>query len=537
MKNTIMDRLACVDLPAFPLQLLLRRHPEWISYPTAVVAEDKPQGLILWVNEKARSQGVLPGLRYAAGFSLATELRAGEVSPAEIKNSVRELTQRLMRFTPEVEPVADEPGVFWLNGAGLQRLYSSPHAWAHAIHKDLRAQRFVAGLTVGFTRFGSYAVAKATGRIAVFRHPAEERRAGESIPLNRLNIDPAFRDNLFKLGIRTVGELLALPPGGLRERFGKEAHRLYRMAAGDLWTPFEPQAPDVPAVEKQIFDDAEDDTTRLLFVVKQLLHPLLRTVAARHQALVALRLSLLIDHGDWLRESLRSAMPTLDSGQILDLVRLRLESLRLPAGVVEIELGAETCAATSEQLHLFAEKHLLSEVEGPSRDLHAANRALARLRAEFGDDAVVRARLTDGHLPEACFSWERLTEIKFPEKALNPSTEFILSEVEGLRTDSAERLNDSNERNMPNQNMVRRIWSKPRRLPGGPQRSHEDGWLILGPKYGSIDKLFGPYVFSGGWWNREIQREYYYAETRRGDFLWLYYDRVRRRWFWQGLIE
>ena len=58
--------------------------------------------------------------------------------------------------------------------------------------------------------------------------------------------------------------------------------------------------------------------------------------------------------------------------------------------------------------------------------------------------------------------------------------------------------------------------------------------FILGPKHGSIDKLTGPYVFSGGWWNREIQREYYYAETRRGDFLWLYYDRVRRRWFLQG---
>ena len=49
-----------------------------------------------------------------------------------------------------------------------------------------------------------------------------------------------------------------------------------------------------------------------------------------------------------------------------------------------------------------------------------------------------------------------------------------------------------------------------------------DGWLLLGPKHGSIDKLTGPYVYSGGWWNREIQRDYYFAETRRGDLLWLY---------------
>ena len=130
MKSSIPGRLACVDLPAFPLQLLLRRHPDWAGHPAAVVAQDKPQGLVLWVNESARRQGVLPGLRYAAAFALASTLRAGEVSPAENEKAVADLTQRLMRFTPEVEPAAQEPGVFWLNGAGLQRLYASPKQWA-----------------------------------------------------------------------------------------------------------------------------------------------------------------------------------------------------------------------------------------------------------------------------------------------------------------------------------------------------------------------------------------------------------------------
>ena len=127
-----MVRLACVDLPAFPLQLLLRRHPEWACYPAAVVAEDKPQGVVLWVNEKARQLGVLPGLRYAAALSLATGLHAGEVKSTEIQKASRELTHRLIRFTPEVEPAAEEPGVFWLNGMGLTLLYPSSGRWARA---------------------------------------------------------------------------------------------------------------------------------------------------------------------------------------------------------------------------------------------------------------------------------------------------------------------------------------------------------------------------------------------------------------------
>ena len=508
MKSSTPGRLACVDLPAFPLQLLLRRHPEWRAYPAAVVAEDKPQGLVLWVNEKARQQGVLPGFRYAAAFSLANGLRAGEVSPVDSNKAITELAQRLMHFTPEVEPSAEEPGVFWLNGAGLQRLYASPQKWAYAIHNDLRAQGFTTSLAIGFSRFGTYAVAKSKEGIALFRDPAEERSAARAVPLSRLNIEPEFRDTLFKLGVKTVDGLLALPPGGLRERFGKEAHRLYRMAAGDLWTPLEPRAPDEPIVQKYILDDPDDDTTRLLFLIKQLLHPLLATLAKRHQALVALWLSLLVDRNGWLKEPLRPATATLDSVQILDLVRLRLESLQLAAGVVEIELRAESCAATSEQLRLFNER--------PSRDLDAANRALARLRAEFGDESVVSAKLIDGHLPEARFTWEPLTRVKLPRNDLN-----------GL-----------NVLNRPTaQVLVRRVVAKPICLAGGPYHSHEDGWLILGPRHGTIDKLTGPYVFSGGWWNREIQREYYYAETRRGDLLWLYYDRIRRRWFWQGSIE
>lgn len=500
MENSTPGRLACVDLPVFPLQLLLRRHPDWVGYPVAVVAEDKPQGLVLWVNEKARQQGVLPGLRYTAAFSLASALRAGEVPLAETKKTVAELACYLMHFTPEVEPSAEEPGVFWLNGAGLQHLYASPQQWAYAIHKDLRAQGFTASLAVGFTRFATYAVAKAKEGITIFRDLAEEQSSAREVPLSRLNIEPQFRDTLFKLGVKTVDGLLGLPPSGLRERFGKEAHRLYRMAAGDLWMPLKPQAPDESARQKYILDDPEDDTTRLLFLIKQLLHPLLAILAKRHQALVALWLSLFIDHSDWLKESLRPAAPTLDAVQILDLVRLRLESLQLAAGVVEIELSAEVCAATNEQLRLFTER--------PTRDLDAANRALARLRAEFGDESVVCAKLTDGHLPEARFIWEPLSRVKLAE-----------IKTAGVKT------------------LVRRIAAKPIRLAGGPYHSHEDGWLILGPKHGTIDKLSGPYVFAGGWWNREIQREYYYAETRRGDLLWLYYDRIRRRWFLQGAVE
>ena len=495
-----MDRLACVNLPAFPLQLLLRRRPEWVASPVAVVAEDKPQALILWVNGKAWRAGVRPGFRYAAGSALAPGLYAGAVPSAEIEKELTALTGQLMRFTPEVEPSAEESGVFWLNGIGLSLLYTSFEEWARAIHADIETRGFRGSVVVGFTRFGTYAVAKAQQEKVIFEDPSQERAAVREVFLDHLDLDPDLRDTLSKLGIRTVGAFLSLPAGGLHERFGPKAYRLYRMASGDLWEPLQPCISEEPVRQKFLLDDPESDITRLLFLIKRLLRPMLVTLADRSEALAELILRFLIYRVGWREEQIRPAAPTLDSVQVLDLVRLRLAAMKFSAGVVEIELTAKGCLATTEQLRLFAER--------PARDLSAADRALARLRAEFGDQAVVRAKLADGHLPEARFKWEPLENVKLPRPKLEAS-----------------------------KTLVRRIFAKPVSLPPPPRTPHDDGWLLRGPKYGAVDKLSGPYIFSGGWWNREIHREYYFAETRRGDLLWVYYDRVRRRWFLQGRVE
>ena len=109
-----MDRMACANLPTFPLQLLVQRHPDWKNHPVVVVDKDKPQGVILWVNKRAARFSILSGMRYTKGLSLAPDLRAGEISGSEIREHIDSLTERLRFFTPDVEPSYHEPGVFWL---------------------------------------------------------------------------------------------------------------------------------------------------------------------------------------------------------------------------------------------------------------------------------------------------------------------------------------------------------------------------------------------------------------------------------------
>ena len=105
-----MDRMACVELPAFPLQLLLQRHPDWAGRPVAVVDRDKPQGVILWVNEHARACRIRTGMRYGAGLSLARTLHAGEVPPAEIERALRRSPAGCGASVPTSSPAATSRG-------------------------------------------------------------------------------------------------------------------------------------------------------------------------------------------------------------------------------------------------------------------------------------------------------------------------------------------------------------------------------------------------------------------------------------------
>jgi protein ImuB len=517
-----VDRLACVDVHAFPLQLLVRAHPDWAGHAVAVVEEDRPQGLILWVNEEAHGRGVRRGQRYAEGLGLADDLRGGEVAAEAIAAGVAALTERLRQFTPHVEPSADEPGVFWLDAAGLQQLYPSLQAWAQQIRRGLRQMGFEAVVVVGFRRFACYAVARARPKTAtvVFASAAQEEAAAQQVPLDRVGLPPETRDALKKLAVRTVGDFLRLPSAGILRRFGREAHHLHQMAAGQLWQPLQPQPARAPDQRTLPLDELETDFERLTFLIKQLLDPLLDTLAARGEALTAIDLRLQIDgagtqaaspvqsarggagepsqRSHFKQENIRPAAPTLDIVQLLGLVRLRLESLTLGGGVRTLEVAVQGVRASPEELALFAQR--------PKRDLDAAARAFARLRASYGRDTVVRAQLREGHLPEARYSWEPLERLALPQP-----------------------------RRVSPRPLVRRLFVRPQPLAPREARA-PDGWLARGPAHGPVEQLMGPYLVSGGWWHNEIEREYYFAELRAGGWVWIYYDRRRRRWFLQGEV-
>lgn len=506
-----MERLGCVEVPALPLQLLHERHPEWvraIGTPIAVVREDRPQSPILWVNAAAHAAGVRMGMRYAAGLSMARELRAAPVPAEATQECVLRLGARLRRFSPLVEPALGAAGTFWLGASGLSGVFDSPAAWARMIRADLASVGYDAVVVVGFTRFGAHAVARATAaagtdkRTVVFATRGAETTAARRVELYHLGLPTVQRDLLEKLGVITVGQLIALPSGGLRERFGDAVHELHQEASGRRGERFNARVFHDPLEAALDLDFPEIRAAGQLSVVEELLPPLLARLARRGLALDALvvRRKLDLGHG-WLEDQLKLAAPCLELKRILELTRLRFEGAPLAAGVTRLELTAIGVAVAGDQLSLLADR--------PVRDRAAADRALARLRAEFGEDAVVRARLREGHLPEAQFGWERLARMTPPRPAKSPATRPL----------------------------VRRVFDRVREVPPLVERDGRT-WLLRGSAPNGLDYTSGPYTICGGWWTgREVHREYHLAQMRGGHLIWIYYDVARRRWFLQGQVE
>lgn len=492
--------MACVDIPFLPLQILLRRERAWRDLPAAVVESDGPQARILFVSRHARKQGVLPGMRYASGLALAKDLHASVVAPSEIEASSEGLVRELLQFSPGVEPAADEPGVFWLDARGLTRLVVSYEDWAGRIRIALAENDWVASVAVGFSRFGTYAAARSrASKVRVFADAECETTQTRRTPLSLLCVAPASRERLSKLGIQTVGQLLDLPAAGVRRRFGEELWRLLSLARGTLQEPFNAKLVLEPQRSRFLFDEAVERTDALLLAVEQMLLPILVALEARGQALTQVTLELVFERSPTRHEIIRTAEPVLEAGRILGLVFLRLEGLALEEGAIELGLEVQAVSIQAWQGELFEER--------PPRDIAAGNKALARLRARLGNDSVVRAALTDGHLPEARCRWQPCEKLSVPRP---PSVKLPM--------------------------LVRRCYRPAIILP--PRGRHEpDGWLLGGAEAGSVTQLVGPYVIAGGWWNRAVHREYYFAETRNGAIYWIYFDRPQRRWFIQGMVS
>jgi protein ImuB len=537
-----MARLACVNVANLPLQLLLRKHPEWRELPAAVVSKDSPYGTILIVNNRAKEYGIEPGMRYAGALSLNHDLRADTIPEETVREGADFLARELSRYSPQVETDRSEPGIYWLEVGGMSSLYPDLSIWCKAVRRCLAETGFTAAIAAGSTRFGCYAAAKSIEDQVIFPHPRSERARALAAGISVLKLPAEVTERLEMLGVRSVASFLDLPPGAVGKRFGPEVKRLHRFAAGELDIPVQPTVRQADPQWTIKLPYAELSGDRLLDTMRRSLDEVIGSLRKSHRLIRELRIRFVLEgtsKDSVLIEPIQPSSPSIDIDLLTDLIALRMENLRLPCAAAAIRMAAVTVAERSIQSELFSVASKESRQE--------ADKVLARLRGIFGNSCVQRAVLEDEHIPERSYSWEDLNRMPWEsEQDLGAPTSAGSAASEGAaagdrrggrgrrvvrqavrqevqqeaRQEARQAVQVRQAVRQPTRQAVRRIFSDP----------------CLPPKQGFAQR-WGPYPISGRWWRGEQPKDYCYAETRTGEILWLCSDGSDGRWRQIGVVE
>lgn len=207
--------------------------PDW-----PVVAAGAPPGSLTAVvhanrvvacSEAARAEGVRPGLRRREAQGRCPELELLAHDPARDARAFEPVLAALEQLTPWVEVL--QPGECAFPARGAARYHGGESALAltltAAVHAAIAVDR--GGCRVGIAD-GTFAAGLAARHQAIVP-PGGSRAFLAPLPVAALD-RPDLADLLVRLGLRTLGDLAALPGADLATRFGPEGARAARLAGG-----------------------------------------------------------------------------------------------------------------------------------------------------------------------------------------------------------------------------------------------------------------------------------------------------------------
>ena len=405
--------------------------------------------------------------------------------------AVEALATWCLQFTPRVAVV--EAGSVVMETEACVRLHGGRRRLVERVC-DGAAELGVGRLGWAPTSLAALACARSGVRNGL---AAPLERLLDTLPLEALTAAAAQQATLARLGCRTLGDVRALPRGGLSRRFGGEL-----LAALDRAYGLRPEVHDWFLLP-ETFDARLELMARvelapaLLFAARRLLLVLCGWLTARHAGITAFTLRWRHDAmnarsaGQGGELTIRTAQPTRAVEHLTRLLAEHLDRLRLDASVGEIALAAVEVQPLEE-----ASASLLPEAAAAGESLAWV---LERIAARLGPGRVLRPVVADDHRPEWMCHWQPAPEPLPGKPAFGvdmPQPTFLLAE--------------------------------PLRLAmRGPHPMYQ----------GVLQLLAGPHRVEGGWWHRvvfpdggmetrHVARDYWVALSVHAGVLWIFQTRL-----------
>jgi protein ImuB len=384
-----LTRYACLWVPHFAAVALVRSDPGLRSRPLAVLEGTESTRTVCDTSAEAWAAGVRPGMSAGEATTRVPGLVRRERSLEAERSAAAALLELALATSPRVEVAA--PDRVHLDLGGLDGLFGGEPAVAERLALGARSLELPARVGVASSRTAAWLAIRATPGVVVV--PAgREAAALAPLPVGLLDPLPELTVALARWGIRTLGELAALPPAGVLTRLGRDGAGLRARARGEDAGPFVPTAEPVPCVEAVALDWDVTALDALVFVLRPLLERLATRLAVREEGAAALVLTCGLADGTTHRRRLAVTAPLREPRTWLALVRADLDGLTLPAPVGSVAVEAEPAPLVPLQPDLFEPKR-------PSP--HELARTLGQLVALVGADRVGAPVVGDSHCPGA----------------------------------------------------------------------------------------------------------------------------------------
>ena len=424
-------------LPCFATDRVARRRPALALQPVAIVRHERGRRLAVAVNGPARRNGVRTGQSLADARSLYPALTAVDADPTADSRLLLDLARWCTRYTPWVAPEAsaeddssaplsvprsvEAEAALLLDIGGCAHLAGGEAALVEDLVSRLQAFGFTARCAVADTP----GAARAWARYGDPLRPVipEGAQAGwlKPLPAAALRLREADAETLQRLGIATVGNLMALPRAAVANRFqgGSITSVLYRLdrALGAVPESIAPLPAPADYSVRQHYAEPIGTPEGMTAAFERLLLALTRKLEAAGMG--ARQLEFGIIRADDTLDSVRIGVsrPARDPAHLARLFAPRLEGLDPDPGIETVMLSAVSVEPFTIEQQVFQKVRGQSAIKQlpENRQNRPAlqgrtdssavdaliDRLIDRLANRLGRTAVLRALPCETALPES----------------------------------------------------------------------------------------------------------------------------------------